>query len=152
MPSIIYPILIDDTLYTPTWKDTLYNDLQQALYDDGKTKALTDKAVKWDQEGRLSDCVYEEILMYQALIEYLILARDLLSKDPSLTATEYAALKDTFDFNCIRNTFFCKFGSNKLFDELIAVANLGVGSSNQGLDFMLLEPTDDTGDNDFIII
>jgi hypothetical protein len=133
-----YPILIDSTLYTLTWKDELYNELYQALYDEDFLQDLSNEGLEKMEDGEDFLCDYAELLAYQNLIEYLILCKEELLK--ATTTDEYDEIIEYYNLIQIRHNFFCKYHTYKIFDLLIRVAGIIIkGTVGFGLDFMILE-------------
>lgn len=143
-----YPILVDSDLYLLTWKDSLYNNLYQALYDNGMMKDLTDEGLAKMEDGEDFLCDYAELLSYQLLVDYLILCKEELLK--ATTIDEYDDIIDNYKLKQIRKNFFCKYGNYRLFDSLLTIAGIQInGLIGFGLDFMILEGEDE--DSSFII-
>ena len=126
------PYIINNTQYTKTWKDLLYNNLSQLLYDYGTTQGLIGKAFKADERGKKSDCAWEEVFFYQTLIKYFINLKDAFFKIQCPDATKIKALTDSYNLTCIRKTILCKYNRTDLYDLLLVKLNL----KTDGLDNM----------------
>jgi hypothetical protein len=134
-----YPVIVNSNLYSPTWKDELYNELYQALYDEDFLKGLTDLGLAKMEDGEDFACDYSELLAYQNLVEYLILCKEELLY--AATIEEYQDIVEYYDLLQIRKNFFCKYGTYKIFDLLIRVVGIIIrGTVGIGLDYMIFDP------------
>ncbi len=75
-----YPTLINSDLYEKTWKDNMYNEMNEYLCSLHKTKQLTDRGKIQRSIGKNDSEVYSELFYYQCLINYFINAKETLSK------------------------------------------------------------------------
>ncbi len=142
-----YPILIDSNLYTKTWKDMLYNELNNYIYRIGKYKNLTDSGYTLRSIGRAdkANSIHEELFYYKILIDYIINAKETIYRSTSSGETTDEIL-ETYDFDTIRKNIFCRFNTTKIFDALIRIANF----VEEGIDEMIIVNTEET-DADFLV-
>ncbi len=126
-----FPRTLDSTLYTLTWKDQLYNNLNDYLYSSGtifnsinKFKSLTDKGYLASRIGKDSKCVYEELYFYKAFIKYLILAKDEIIKSGANITT----VKASYLLATVRNNAICRYINSEIIDNLINIAGVDITS------------------------
>ena len=126
----VYPLIIDSNLYTKTWKDDLYNELNDYIYGVGVYKDLTDSAYITRKIGRREreHTKYEELFFYKILIDYIINLKEAVSK----SGVDVEEELESFKLDKIRANVLCRFNSTKLFDNLLMIANV----VNQGIDYM----------------
>lgn len=138
-----YPILIDSNLYTKTWKDVMYNNMNDYLLSKVagyKIQSITNNGKVLTSIGKKknSDSSYEELFYYKCLIDYFINANETLLKTGNVTDITIAKL--AYKFDCIRKTIYCKFKATKIFDDLFAMSGISNSLLN-GLDYMVLDPS-----------
>lgn len=143
-----YPIFINSTLYTKTWKDELYNQLNNYLYNIGKFRTLTDKSDTLAKIGRgdKATIIYEELFYYGILIDYLINAKETIYRSTFDDDNTVEDLLETYEFDKIRKNLLCRFNTTRIFDALLRIANF----DQEGIDEMIVVNTEIT-DEDFIV-
>jgi hypothetical protein len=97
--------------------DSLNDDLWFAFKNSGLLKKIVDKNIYADEVGTPSD--FMKLYFIEMLIKYLCLYQADINAN-YCDLEEFEKLKESYKLKCIRNTFFCRYGYEKLFDELLS--------------------------------
>lgn len=135
MSILIANELIRPTLYTKTLKDNLYNELMQVLYSEGFMKSSTDKLWYYEENGKNSNCIVDEIMFFNMLVSHLINMQDEIYHLKCLSQEGIDAIVKDYDLTCIRKTVLCRFNNTDLYDKLMLKINM----SNDGISNVVLE-------------
>lgn len=115
----LYPIILDNTIYTSSPEEQIRDGLFDVLFQTGLLKTLADKAYNYDQIGKDSLCYWCEMFFYYDLIDYLILMFDDFRSNLVQCNTEEFNLKfSEYKLNCIKKTLLCRFGTSNVLDEI----------------------------------
>ena len=135
MSILIDNQLIRPILYTPTYKDLLFNSLYDIMYGEGFLKEKIDKGFYQDERGRDSFCTWDELFYFETLVDYFILMKDTYYKIQCVTQEDIDKLKSDYKLDCLRKTILCKFNNTSLFDKMLLSLGLtidGLGNATEG--------------------
>lgn len=129
MASIYTGILYDDQTATSSGSEEVYKLLWKTLYDSGIVTKSIQENVKKEEVGTPSD--FMQLFYLSKFIRYLVLYQTDINKN--FCNPEYLAnLKDSYKLNCIRQTMFCKYGYENIFDLLLSKISIptvgGIGT------------------------
>jgi hypothetical protein len=128
MASIYSNILYDDVPPPTSGGEEMYKVLWTTLYETGIVSKIMLENIKKEEVGTESN--FLELYYLSKFIRYLTLYQ--LDINNNVCNEAYLEeLKASYKLKCIRQTMFCKYGLDKIFDKLIALisqpTNLGIG-------------------------
>ena len=129
MASIYSGVLYDDQAPVSSGAEEIYKTLWGILYNTGVISKIMLDNIKKEEVGTPSN--FLELYTLSKLVRYLTLYQCDINNNAC--NTEYLEkLKQTYKLNCIRQTMFCKYGLEKVFDKLLVrISNptvIGIGS------------------------
>ena len=125
MASIYTGIIYDNEPSQSSGSEETYKILWQKLYDTGViSKTIKDNIAK-EEVGTPSD--FLKVFYLSKLVRYLTLYQVDVNKN-SCNPEYLINLKATYKLKCIRQTMFCKYGYDKIFDSVVSAITEPTGT------------------------
>lgn len=126
IPELLIPNqVINTSLPTLTWQDTLYDQMFSYLYNNNIIYNNSELIMNKAKAGLKSQVEVIQAAYLQVLIEYLILFKDsVVNSDCQVTTIQN--LMYQYNFPCIRNVMQCQFNMGKVFDALFNMLGYGI--------------------------